>query len=515
MATNSTSGNTELIIGLVGPIGTNLRGVKHVLEKHIENTGYCIKEVKVSKDVIPGLVDVDVSRLDKFSRYDKLIKAGNAAREQAKDVDGLHKGNASLACGAAAVIFSNRNEPENTEKDTQKLPNFKTAYVIDSIKRPEEVDFLRATYPHGFVLVGVYETENDRIDNLCGLYQEHMSRTKAEELIERDAAEEREAYGQRVRDTFQKADFFVHSTKDLSRLECDLERLVRIWFGDPFVTPTFDEFAMYMAFASSLRSADLSRQVGAVISRDEEILSTGANDVPKFGGGLYWPLREGACVSDATDGRDFKLGVDSNRSQQLEMVNEITNSIIENYDGIDRDELKELIESTSISDITEYGRVVHAEMEAMLSCARNAISTRGATVYSTTFPCHNCAKHIVAAGINRVLYIEPYAKSKAFEFHTDSIAKVDPDQLEYDKVSFEPFVGVGPRKFFDLFSMRHGSSYKMTRKNKMTGTKREWDIQNSQLRLQMLPNSYLDLEFEASQIFTKLQDTSRRENNVE
>ena len=44
----------------------------------------------------------------------------------------------------------------------------------------------------------------------------------------------------------------------------------------------------------------------------------------------------------------------------------------------------------------------HAEMEALLSCARSGVSTRGATLYSTTFPCHNCAKHIIAAGVARV-----------------------------------------------------------------------------------------------------------------
>ncbi len=178
--------------------------------------------------------------------------------------------------------------------------------------------------------------------------------------------------------------------------------------------------------------------------------------------------------------------------------------VLNNYSGIERDELLTLLESSSIADLTEYGRVVHAEMEAMLSCARNGIGTVGTTLYSTTFPCHNCAKHIVAVGINRVVYIEPYAKSKAFEFHTDSIAKVEPDDFEYDKVCFEPFVGVGPRKFFDLFSMRHGSSYKMTRKEKETGVKKEWHIEESQLRLQMLPSSYLDLEFEASQIYQDL-----------
>jgi cytidine deaminase len=149
-----------------------------------------------------------------------------------------------------------------------------------------------------------------------------------------------------------------------------------------------------------------------------------------------------------------------------------------------------VLDASPIADLTEYGRVVHAEMEALLSCARLGVSTKGGTLYSTTFPCHNCAKHIVAAGIERVVYIEPYPKSKALEFHDDSI------DLGFDKTSgkvhFEPFVGVGPRRFFDLFSFRHGNSRTIRRKK--NGLAEKWNEQDAILRLQMLPYSYLELE---------------------
>ena len=67
--------------------------------------------------------------------------------------------------------------------------------------------------------------------------------------------------------------------------------------------------------------------------------------------------------------------------------------------------------------------MVHAEMEALLSCARSGVSPVGGTLYSTTFPCHNCAKHIVAAGLRRVVYVEPYPKSRAVEFFNRSQAR--------------------------------------------------------------------------------------------
>jgi len=60
-------------------------------------------------------------------------------------------------------------------------------------------------------------------------------------------------------------------------------------------------------------------------------------------------------------------------------------------------------------------------MEALLSCARSGARVRGGTLYTTTFPCHNCAKHLVGAGIARVIFVEPYPKSKAVELHADAL----------------------------------------------------------------------------------------------
>ena len=61
----------------------------------------------------------------------------------------------------------------------------------------------------------------------------------------------------------------------------EIGRFVDLVFGKPFETPTADELGMYFARAAALRSADLSRQVGAVIMRNPgEIIAIGYNDVP-------------------------------------------------------------------------------------------------------------------------------------------------------------------------------------------------------------------------------------------
>ncbi len=110
-----------------------------------------------------------------------------------------------------------------------------------------------------------------------------------------------------------------------------------------------------------------------------------------------------------------------------------------------------LLQGSQIMSIIEFGRIVHAEMAALMDAARRGASVAHATLYTTTFPCHDCAKHIVAAGIRRVVYVEPYPKSLVPELYPDSICLERGNQEQY--VQFEPFVGLAPRRYVDLFPM--------------------------------------------------------------
>jgi len=53
-------------------------------------------------------------------------------------------------------------------------------------------------------------------------------------------------------------------------------------------------------------------------------------------------------------------------------------------------------------------RNVHAEVNAVAQAAYLGVSTKGATIYCTAYPCWNCFKTIVSAGINKVFYGERY-----------------------------------------------------------------------------------------------------------
>jgi len=170
---------------------------------------------------------------------------------------------------------------------------------------------------------------------------------------------------------------------------------------------------------------------------------------------------------------------------------------------------------TRLLDITEFGRAVHAEMDALLSCGRAGVDTIGSTLFSTTFPCHNCAKHIVAAGVKRVVYIEPYEMSQALDLHDDAIVIDDhgetSSQSDRDeecvrvakKVVFEPFMGIGPRRFFDLFSLKLSNGYPLKRKQKPDGTKVKWKISDEAIvRIPMPRTTYLEREARVVQLVT-------------
>lgn len=53
-------------------------------------------------------------------------------------------------------------------------------------------------------------------------------------------------------------------------------------------------------------------------------------------------------------------------------------------------------------------RTVHAEVNAVLSAAKNGVSTRGATVYSTHKPCFRCKQVLTNAGVTEVIWVKDY-----------------------------------------------------------------------------------------------------------
>ena len=478
-----TINDSDLIIGIVSAVGTESSVVTEPLISHLKQFGYTAEKIRVSSLIKD---EIKTDHKNEEDRIQSFIKAGDELRQK--------NNNAILAAGAVKCISEKRNK------------EIKKAFIIDSLKNPDEVEFLKKVYGHGFYLLGIHADKERRLE-----YLKHRKGCTeagvAEELIEIDESEGFK-HGQRTRDTYHLSDFYIYLDKDAKVVYNTLQRFLDLIFSSPYLTPTFDEYAMFMAFNSSVRSGDLSRQVGAVVAKNNQIIATGANDVPKAGGGLYWSeVASSGQVADEPAGKDYTRGVDSNKKTQLEMVSEIISETKKNSDLSHLTEsqittLKKILLDSKIRDLTEFGRIVHAEMEALLSCGREGISTMQANLYCTTFPCHNCAKHIIASGVKRVVYVEPYPKSKAMEFYSDSImAKSTNEESFTNKVIFEPFIGVGPRRFLDLFSMTLGAGHKLIRKIRNNGKTVEWSHKSSSIRTPMIDGSYEQLEKTAIKIW--------------
>jgi deoxycytidylate deaminase len=442
---SSQSSNPDLVIALVSPLGSNTGVVRNSLESSLGKHGYKVRNAKIIDWLNCQIGKTLGDRQRTATWYAKAQKAGNAFCEKHKTEDAL----ARLAIYAVADLRARANRVDKRKR----LPN---AFILTSLKRPAEVELLRAVYGRSFLLLGVHDTPDAMVEQLAERLaaNAHRKRTDADtkdatDLIVTDASEPDDRFGQRVGKTYPLADAFLDASRPESAAS-EAERLVNLMFRPCFHTPTMDEHAMIHAHAAGLRSIDLARQVGAaLVSPHGDVLTTGTNDVPRAGGGIAW---EG----DQNDARDYKLRRNVSKERRVRTASELV-SLLKRAGTIAPDvdvsgaQLEVILKDSQLFALGEFGRTVHAEMDAILSAARAGISVRGGTLYTTTFPCHNCVRHLVGAGMTRVVYMLPFEKSLAFELHEDAIVKKGRDPRP-EKVVLERFVGVAPRRYADFFS---------------------------------------------------------------
>ncbi|SDK52982.1 ComE operon protein 2 [Sediminibacillus albus] len=75
-------------------------------------------------------------------------------------------------------------------------------------------------------------------------------------------------------------------------------------------------------------------------------------------------------------------------------------------------------------------RTVHAEINALLQCAKFGVATDGAEIYVTHFPCLQCCKSLIQSGVRKVYYAEDYKNHPyAVELFRDAGVQVEKVQL--------------------------------------------------------------------------------------
>lgn len=469
----------ELFFGVAAPIGTDIESVVDSLSQRLTFLKYTPQIVKITNVMLeidsqylpPQLLSLKKEARGFFDETMLKIDFANKLCSVLEDP-------AIMAKIAIDEIQALRAKiTGNAAQEAQKH-----AFIIRQLKRPDEVRLLREVYGPRFFLISAFSPrevrskalrEKIRIGRSTRTDETEISNL-VETLLNRDYHEESGSFGQQIRETYHLADVFV-DVRDRTIMQNTIMRFLDLLFGRNDISPTKSEYGMYAAKSASLRSADLSRQVGAAIfSDDGELITQGCNEVPKAFGGTYWD-------DDSVDYRDIKLEFDPNERQKREIVRDILGRLDDAgllikpdidhqsgtvYKSVDdlaekiiskptktrssttNDKIIGCLRDAFVMDLTEYGRVVHAEMVAICDAARLGRSIKGSTLFCTTFPCHNCAKHILASGIKKVVYIEPYPKSKAQELHDN---EVELDKLSNTKVSFLPFTGISPRRYRNLF----------------------------------------------------------------
>jgi dCMP deaminase len=143
-----------------------------------------------------------------------------------------------------------------------------------------------------------------------------------------------------------------------------------------FERPSLDEYFMEMAKLISKRSTCLRRKVGALLVKDKRVLATGYNGAPK---GLPH-CSEVGCMRE-------KLNIPAGERQEL-------------------------------------CRGLHAEQNCIIQAAVFGVSTKGATLYTTHFPCSICAKMIINAEISEIVYEEDYEDELAKKLLKEANIKI-------------------------------------------------------------------------------------------
>ena len=429
----------ELVIAFVAPVGSGATTTCEAIREKITKTyGYDAVYIKLSqiiKDHAHEVGETIGAGSNGEALIDQYQNVGNKLRTRFNE-----SYLADRAIEKIAIERDQRDGYEIVDEDTRIVKPTKRVYFLDSLKNPAEIKRLRQVYGDILWVVTIFANEDVRLQRLIA---GGMDEVVARHAMKRDYEEEERA-GQKVSKVAHQANYFVRNNTDLKDdLDAPVNRFLEVIMGVKLHTPNKFERGMLEASSAAVRSACLSRQVGAAVyDAQGQLLGIGCNDVPKFQGGLY---SEGDNDHRCFHWKDKEC---HNDKHKLALAKKIAEAIGSGS--------KEQINTASeilelgLGNLIEFSRSVHAEMEAIVSVARlGSGSLLGGTLYTTTFPCHNCARHIVAAGIKKVVYVEPYSKSLALDLHSDSIST---DENCTDKVRFLQYQGFAPRTSIRLFS---------------------------------------------------------------
>jgi len=237
--------------------------------------------------------------------------------------------------------------------------------VVDSIRNPYEVEELRKNLKD-FKLIGITADVKTRFERAKARKRTGDGETLKEFIEKEEKENSTDKNAQQLNKCFEMADFKIDNSGSLEELYWKIDGILNELNYKPYKRPSWDEYFIKMAYLVAERSTCLRHHVGAVIVKNNYLISSGYNGAPS---GVK-DCTELGCLRD-------QLGIQSGTRH-------------------------------------EVCRAVHAEQNAIIQAAIHGSGTEGATIYCTHSPCIICAKMIVNAKIKRFV-TSSYYPDKTYE----------------------------------------------------------------------------------------------------
>lgn len=359
--------------------------------------------------------------------------------------------------------------------------NQKKAHIcIDSLRNSLEIMFLKERYA-AFYMIAIHNEDRykDRILERIKLstntsVNKNDTSIIAEKVIRLDEKENKGNdfkeglfYSPDVENCIQRSDIHLSNPgkgipkEDKLNYESNFYTLIEQWMKiqslilhPGIITPSHDERCMQIAFMSKFNSGCISRQVGAVITdENNSIRSVGWNDVPK--GSIPCNLRSLSDIVEPTkintldlsyspfetdtSGKSYKDGGNfSLKSKDLfKPIVQKTESLGMNHSFC----FKSLHNKYENKDNQVHTRSLHAEENAMLQVSKyGGQPLKNGTLYTTASPCELCAKKAYQLGL-KIVFIDPYPG-----ISMEHILKNG-----YNQPSLKMFTGIVGRAYIKLY----------------------------------------------------------------
>ncbi|HEV8329194.1 MAG TPA: deaminase [Nitrospiraceae bacterium] len=314
--------------------------------------------------------------------------------------------------------------------------------VFDGIRNSKELEFLRNAFPN-FLLITVWCPQKIRFDRVKDEYGGDWA--VFEEDDKRDGNEEFE-YGQQVQLCVDRADIVLRNEEShtpevaaITYLKNKIEQYILLLTGKEVRPPHHDEVAMAIAYTSALRSLCLKRTVGASITSVNGVLvSSGYNENPD----PMFPCIKafGYCYKDAQLREHIEIMVSRNPECPNKKCKAPLKGLESLHDGFKCNACNySLVRAYAPDRGMSRCTAVHAEMAAVLNA--NGEDLRDKVLYTTTFPCAQCARQIAYVGIKKVVYVEPYPDPDSERFMRENC-----------KITLQMFEGVKARAYERVFN---------------------------------------------------------------